>query len=210
METILFQGDSITDAGRSRDNENNLGYGYATMIKGVLGLDKPNDYQCFNRGISGNRIIDVIARIRKDIINLKPDYMSLLIGVNDVWHGLGATANGVTAEEFEEYYEFLIEKLKKELPELKIMILEPFVLKGYATEGSWDIFRPEVEKRAAVARKIAEKYELPFVALQNKFDEAAKIAPADHWLWDGVHPKAAGHELIKREWLKCFNENFAE
>ncbi|MBQ6847358.1 MAG: hypothetical protein IJO62_00370 [Clostridia bacterium] len=88
--------------------------------------------------------------------------------------------------------------------------MKTILFQGNKTEGAWDIFRPEVEKRAAVEKKIGEKYNLVFIPLQGKFDEEAKRAPESHWLWDGVHPKAAGHDLIKREWLKAFNENFTE
>ena len=158
-----------------------------------------------NRGISGNRVVDVYARIKSDIINLKPDVMSILIGVNDVWHEV-SKENGVDAEKYFTIYSMLIEEIKAALPDIKIMILEPFVLKGTATEEAWDVFRPEVEKRAAKAKMIAEKFNLPFIPLQDKFDEATLLAPADYWLRDGVHPTTEGHELIKREWLKFFQE----
>lgn len=204
MKTILFQGDSITDAGRSRENDGNFGYGYPTLVKGSVGFDFPGQYQFYNRGISGNRVVDLYARIKIDFINLKPDILSILIGINDVWHEVGSR-NGVDAEKYFRVYCMLIEELKEALPELKIMILEPFVLKAAATEGAWDIFSAEVSKRAQKAREVAEKYQLTFIPLQEKFDEAAKICPASYWLGDGVHPTTMGHELIKREWIKAFS-----
>ena len=94
MKTILFQGDSITDAGRARDNNSNRGLGYPHLVSARLGMDNPTEYNFINRGISGNRIVDLYARIKADIINLKPDVMSILIGVNDVWHEIAAS-NGV-------------------------------------------------------------------------------------------------------------------
>lgn len=203
MKTILFQGDSITDAGRSREDNANLGLGYPTLVKGELGFECPGQYVMLNRGISGNRVVDLYARIKADIINLKPDVMSILIGVNDVWHELGGH-NGVDAEKYFKIYSMLIEEIKEALPEVKIMILEPFVLKAAATEENWEVFRTEVPKRAEKAKAIAEKYDLPFIPLQDKFDEAAKLAPNDYWLRDGVHPTTEGHELIKREWIKAF------
>ena len=103
-KTILFQGDSITDCGRSRENDSDMGMGYPTMVKGELGLEYPGQYTFLNRGISGDRIVDIYARIKADIINLKPDYMSILIGVNDVWHELGGCCNGVSAEKYEKIY----------------------------------------------------------------------------------------------------------
>ena len=209
---ILFQGDSITDCGRNREDITSTGVGYVHMVKGQLGCEFPSEYEFVNKGISGNRIIDVYARIKADIINLKPDYMSLLIGVNDVWHELAGRCNGVSVEKFEKIYNMLIAEILEELPNLKIMIMEPFVLEGGATVASeaeperWEYFRTEVPKRAGVAKCIAEKYNLPFVALQEIFDDACKLAPASYWLCDGVHPTPMGHWLIKNEWIKTFRK----
>lgn len=209
MKTILFQGDSITDAKRDRENDNYLGSGYATMAAGQLGMEHPGEYRFLNRGISGNRVSDLYARIKRDIINLRPDYMSILIGVNDVWHEI-SSQNGLSQQKFEIIYDLLISEILEELPQLKIMILEPFVLPGTATEAiperpdRWDTFRAEVPLRAAAAKRIAQKYGLVYVPLQSCFDEACKTAPASDWLIDGVHPTAMGHELIKRQWLKGF------
>ncbi|MBQ7097332.1 MAG: SGNH/GDSL hydrolase family protein [Clostridia bacterium] len=202
---ILFQGDSITDAGRSRTDDVYVGTGYPLLVKSSLGLENPDKYEFFNRGISGNRIVDLYARIKADIINIKPDVMSILIGVNDVWHELSDNPNGVDADKFFKIYSMLIEEIKEALPAVKIMILEPFVLKGSGTEGAYEQFRPEVEKRAAMARKIAEKFGLPFIPLQAGFDEMSKNTDASYWLADGVHPTPMGHEYIKREWLKEFS-----
>ena len=207
MKTILFQGDSITDAGRPKDRDADLGHGYAALVAATLGYKCPEEYVFYNRGVSGNRVTDLYARIKRDILNLKPDVLSILIGVNDVWHEYdGNGGNGVDAEKYYKIYAMLIEEIQEALPDTEIMILEPFVLKGTATEEAWDVFRSEVEKRAAKAKMIAEKFDLPFIPLQDKFDAATLLAPADYWLRDGVHPTTEGHELIKREWLKFFKE----
>ncbi len=205
MKKILFQGDSITDALRSRENEIFRGSGYATLVSAALGLDQPNEFEFINKGISGNRVIDLLARVKADIINLAPDYMSILIGVNDVWHEL-PNKNGVDAIKYEVYYNMLIEEVKAALPDIKIMILEPFVLKGTATSTYWDDFYGEVTKRAEAAKRVAEKNHLVFVPLMDKFVEAQKSAPAEYWLFDGVHPTAMGHEIIKREWMEAFKQ----
>ena len=202
---ILFQGDSITDAGRSRTDDVYIGTGYPLLVKSSLGLENPDKYEFFNRGISGNRIVDLYARIKADFINIKPDVMSILIGVNDVWHEFSDNPNGVDADKFFKIYSMLIEEIKEALPDVKIMILEPFVLKGSGTEGAYEQFRSEVEKRAAMAKKIAEKFGLPFIPLQAGFDEMSKNTDTSYWLADGVHPTPMGHEYIKREWLKEFN-----
>ena len=204
MKTILFQGDSITDAGRNREDTYGIGLGYPILVKSALGFENPGEYEFFNRGISGNSIVDVYARIKKDIINLKPDVMSILIGINDVWHEFGEQ-NGVDAEKFFKIYSMLIEEVKEALPNIKIMIMEPFVLSACSTEGNYAQFRAETEKRAEKAKAIAEKYNLTFIPLQDKFDELTKQAEPSYWLSDGVHPTTMGHEFIKREWIKAFN-----
>lgn len=203
---ILFQGDSITDADRSREDSTRLGRGYPLLVEAALGLEEPDKHEFINRGISGNRIVDLYARIKCDIINLKPDVMSILIGVNDVWHEIGESPNGVSADKFFKIYSMLIEEIKEALPSIKIMILEPFVLEACSTTEHWEFFKTEVSKRAEASRKIAEKYSLPFIPLQAGFDELAKKAPNSYWLGDGVHPTAKGHEFIKSQWLKAYKE----
>ena len=207
---ILFQGDSITDCGRKADFGRNLGHGYATLVGAALGAAEPYQYRIVNRGIGGNRIVDLYARMKVDMINLKPDYMSILIGINDVWHEI-ASHNGVDAEKFELVYGLVIEELLRELPGLKLMLLEPFVLPGSATRsdeenpGRWESFRAETDLRRAAVKRLAEKYNLVFVPLQERFSAANADAPEDgFWLFDGVHPSAAGHELIKQAWLEGF------
>lgn len=205
---ILFQGDSITDVGRSKDNDINMGHGYALMVAGELGFSEPGKYTFYNRGVSGNRIVDQYARIKASMINLRPDYMSILVGVNDVWHEYNSQ-NGVSTEKYEMVYGLLVEELKQALPELKIMILEPFVLPGGETQNTpehpdrWDYMNREVREHAAAAKRVAQKHDLKFVPLQAMFDEADAKTPGI-WTWDGVHPTPCGHELIKRQWLEAF------
>ena len=210
MKTILFQGDSITDAGRLREDEGHLGYGYAAQVKEELELQYPNEYTMYNRGVSGNHVVDLYARIKTDIINLKPDYMSILIGVNDVWHTFDGQENGVEAEKYFRIYSTLIEEIKEALPEIKIMILEPFALKGTGNQAYWEEFHAEVLKRAEKAKAIAKKYGLIFVPLQETFDESLKDSPSEYWLLDGVQPLPTGDELIKQEWMKGFRKLLGE
>ncbi len=211
---ILFQGDSITDADRMRPNMNNteLGVGYPHLVKGMLASRDPQKHTFVNRGISGNRIVDLYARIKADTINLAPDFMSILVGVNDVWHEIN-WQNGVDAEKFEKIYTMYVEEIKAALPNLKLMIMEPFVLPASSTTGvledgtdKYALFRAETEKRAAAARRVAEKVGAYFLPLQDMFDDAVKEAPADYWLWDGVHPTEAGHQRIAERWIRAFDE----
>ncbi|MBR2338742.1 MAG: SGNH/GDSL hydrolase family protein [Clostridia bacterium] len=208
---ILFQGDSITDCGRPRDNFYGMGNGYPNLVQASLGLDYPNEYEFINRGISGNRIVDLYARIKADFINLKPDYASIYIGVNDVWHEINWN-NGVDTEKFEKIYTMLIEEIQTACPETKLMIIAPYVVEGPATCNTEEIpnryerFREGVAEKAAVAKKMAEKYGLPLIELQPAFDEACDKASAKHWTGDGVHPTPCGHEIIKRLWLEAFEK----
>lgn len=201
MKTVLFQGDSITDAVRTYTDPDCLGTGYPRFVFGRLGLENPGDYKFYNRGISGNRIVDIYARIKKDILNLKPDYMSILVGVNDVWHELDFQ-NGVSAEKFEKIYTMLLEEVFAELPNLKLLLIEPFVLKGPATTEHWDYFRTEVEARAAVVRRMGEKFGMPVLSIQDELNRLTEKAPASHWLKDGVHPTACIHQLLADRWIE--------
>lgn len=195
MKTVLFQGDSITDAGRSRTNDAEMGYGYPTLVTAELSAEYPEQFEFINKGISGNRVVDLYARIKSDFINIKPDYLTILIGVNDVWHEF-QSRNGVDNDKYFEIYCKLIEEIKAMLPEVKIFILEPFVLKASATSDNYSVFRRETEMRAKSSKAVAEKYSLEFIPLQQMFDDAEKKAQASFWLADGVHPTAAGHRLI--------------
>ena len=202
---ILFQGDSITDVGRNTNNGSlvSIGQGYPCLIASRLGADEPQKYEFVNRGISGNRIVDVYARIKADCWNLNPDLLSVLIGVNDVWHEF-AVQNGVEADRFYNVYKMLVEDTMDRLPGIRMILMEPFVLKASATEGAYDAFRSEVEKRAAAVKEIAGECGQTFLPLQKLLDEAAEKAPASFWLGDGVHPTNAGHQLIADAWIKAF------
>ena len=203
MTKILFQGDSITDCGRSREDDSNKGRGYATLVMSELGFDAPGKYEFVNRAVSANKITDLYARIKADIINLKPDVMSILIGVNDIWQEV-KRQDGVCAEKFEKIYDMLISEVKQALPDIKIMILAPYVTKSTATDGNWEVLSSGVAKRAEAAKRIADKYGLTYVPLQGKFDEMVAKQPEPYWTWEGVHPSEYGHELIAREWIKAF------
>jgi lysophospholipase L1-like esterase len=205
MKTFLFQGDSITDAERKREDVNNFGFGYPNIVASKYLSENIGEYQFINKGISGNRVVDLYARIKCDIINLKPDYMSILVGINDVWHEL-SSQNGVDNEKFKKILSMLIEEVKEALPEIKIIMLEPFVLKGPATEEQWSEFRSETELRAKSVKAVAEKYNLKFVPLQEKFDELSKNIETTYWLADGVHPTAAGHGIIAKALADVFEE----
>ena len=210
---ILFYGDSITDMGRHKNEitgeaENpafKMGVGYPNLIAAELGYAYPAEYQFTNRGISGNRIVDLYARIKKDVWNHEPDVLSILIGINDLWHEWDGK-NGVDLQRFDRMYRMLLSDTKERFPDLKLILCEPFVLLGSATDGDerWAHFQ-QVKEYAKAVKKIAEDYGAYFVPLQDKFDEAAAKYNAEHYLYDGVHPAPAGAKLIATEWMKAFN-----
>ena len=208
---ILFQGDSITDCGRSREDFYGMGNGYPNLVKASMGMDRPNAFEFINRGVSGNRIVDIYARIKDDFINLKPDYASIYIGVNDAWHEI-SKHNGVDTVKFEKIYTMMLDELQAACPDMKLILIAPFVLEGSATCDTEEIpnrlqlFQTDVAEKAAVVEKIAEKYGLPLIKLQPAFDEACKKASPAYWAFDGVHPTACGHEIIKRLWLETFEK----
>ena len=209
MKRFLFQGDSITDAMRNRDNEKSINTGYVHIMASKMLLKYPGEFEFFNRGIGGNRIIDVYARIKSDIINLKPDYMSLLIGVNDVWHEL-ELQNGIDSDKFKTLYRMLISEIKAARPDIKIYIMAPFLLKGSETTENWEIFSAEVKKRAEAAKEIAQEFNLTFIPLQEEFDKALLKMPEEYWVRDGVHPLEAGQALIADVLLKHFEKDIKE
>lgn len=204
---ILFFGDSITDALRDKNPtpyNTKFGTGFVMQIVGRLFERDPVGYDIINTGISGHRVVDLYARIKKDAWNYEPDVINILIGVNDVWHEINYQ-NGVELDRFEKVYRMLIEDTKKALPNTKIIINEPFVLKGSATEENFDEFL-EVYKYAEVASRLAKEYDLYFLPLQKAFDEAAEKYGADTFLRDGVHPTVQGSVLIATEWMKLFDK----
>lgn len=203
-QVILFQGDSITDAGRSREkasvanDQSALGSGYAAMAAMGLLLDRP-DYglRIFNRGISGNKVFQLAERWEPDALNLNPGIISILIGVNDYWHTLSGGYKGTT-ETYEKDYRELVERTLTTLPTVSLVICEPFVLRCGAVNDKWF---PEFDKYRTIARKISEEYRARFVPFQLMFDRALKYAPAEYWAKDGVHPTAAGSALMAHTWL---------
>ena len=144
-------------------------------------------------------MVDLYARWKIDALNFNPDLISILIGVNDVWHEV-EKQNGVECERYEQIYRMLLEWTKKILPDVKLLIMEPFALLSDVVD---DDFLAEVKLRAAVAKKLAAEFNAVFLPLQDKFDAAAKVNCNCYWLRDGVHPTPAGNQLIADAWLKA-------
>jgi len=204
-KVILFQGDSITDWGRTRSKENTpndqqaLGSGYALLAAGAL-LDEYSNIRpiIYNRGISGNKVFQLAERWDNDCIALKPDLVSILVGVNDFWHTLNAGYTG-TVETYQNDYHALLERTKKALPAVTLVICEPFVLKCGSVNQKWF---PAFDSYREAAKKVAAKFKTIFVPFQSAFDKAVENAPPQYWATDGVHPTVAGAHLMAKVWLK--------
>jgi lysophospholipase L1-like esterase len=202
--TILFQGDSITDAGRGRgEGYQPLGQGYVNRIAGRIGMDfAESGHRVINRGIGGDRVSSLYARWNEDAIHLAPDTISILIGVNDAWRIVKDLPEGAT-DRFERAYRHLLDETKEVMPDAGLILCEPFILPAGFVVEVWDEFRGLIDNYGQITRALAEQYGAVFVGLQAPFDQAVQRADAGYWLHDGVHPTAAGHELIAREWLNA-------
>lgn len=206
-EIILFQGDSITDCGRSRKDEatpnlqSQLGAGYVLFTAAnILANHADKNLKLYNRGISGNKVFQLAERWNKDCFDLQPNILSILIGVNDFWHTKSNSYTG-TVETYTTDYQNLILRTKKTLPNTKIVILEPFIIHGgTALDNTWENDFAPYRK---AAKKIATDNDLTFVPFQSVFNEALKQAPAAYWGPDGVHPSMAGAQLMAQAWLTC-------
>ena len=200
---VLFQGDSITDCGRERDNQNladpgTLGTGYPLLVAARMLAERPErGYVFLNRGISGNRVPDLQERWQRDALDLAPDLVSILIGVNDLWHKLMGRTTGTVAD-YESGYDALLAQTRAALPSARLVIMEPFVLRTGAVDAR---FFPEFDERRAAAARVAQRAGARFLPLQAMFDDLTRRAPPAFWLRDGVHPTAAGHFAIARRWL---------
>lgn len=210
--TILFQGDSITDCNRERSFEDKmppanepraLGHGYAGRAAAKLLARYPREnYRIFNRGISGNRVTYLWNQWETGFQVICPDVVSILIGVNDTWHGVakGTPENGTDLETYDRVYRRLLDKLKETFPGVKLVLCEPFTLQyGAVTELN---FHPDIDHRRELVRKIAEEYADVWVPFQALFDQLVSEAPPATWAHDGVHPSMAAHERMAEFWLE--------
>lgn len=203
-DVILFQGDSITDAGRNRDdnscnNPGALGTGYP-MLAGAVLLEKYASFnlKVYNKGISGNKVFQLAERWDVDCLSIKPDILSILIGVNDIWHKLDGHYNG-TIEIYRKDFIALLDRTKKALPGVKLIICEPFAVRGVkAVDDKW---YPEFYGYQDAAQEIARQFDATFIPYQKIYDEAQKQAPGVYWTPDGVHPTLAGAQLMAHAWL---------
>ncbi|MGI6537074.1 MAG: SGNH/GDSL hydrolase family protein [Caldicoprobacterales bacterium] len=195
---VLFQGDSITDCGRNRENHNSLGSGYAMMSAALFQSQNPElDVKFLNRGISGNRAINLLDRWKEDCLDLKPDLVSILIGINETGHGI-VNKNITTPEAYAVHYRKLLTQIRENL-DTKIIIMEPFLL--HVNEEKRTIWRDDLNPRIRIVRELAREFKAYYIPLDGIFAAASTLRPPEFWAADGVHPTPAGHALISRHWL---------
>lgn len=201
---ILFQGDSITDAGRNRDrNEANdpgaLGSGYAYLTAAALLKEYPDrNLKIYNKGISGNKVYQLAERWDADCLQIKPDVLSILIGVNDYWHTLSGNYSG-TVKTYRDDFNALLDRTKQALPAVQLIIGEPFAVNGVkAVDDKWF---PAFNEYREAAREIAAKYDAAFIPYQAIYEKVQQAAPGSYWTGDGVHPAIAGASLMAASWM---------
>lgn len=195
---ILFQGDSITDAGRDYSDIHSLGNGYPKYAAENIKAAFPGTALEFvNLGISGNQTKDLLARLQSDFIDIKPDIVSILIGINDVWHH-AADRSWIGNSVFENNYRTVLAAIKEKTG-AKIFMLEPFLIPVEDKEFFWEDLTPKILIIRKLAREFADAY-LPTDGLLN----AAFIGknPTD-FAADGVHPTQTGARFIGGEYAKA-------
>jgi lysophospholipase L1-like esterase len=199
---ILFQGDSITDGnrGRSEDPNHILGHGYVFIIAAKHGAAFPERNLTFlNRGVSGNKVTDLEKRWQKDTLDLKPDVLSILIGVND--------NDRVPLDQYEQIYDQLLTDTQTANPEIRLVLCEPFTLPVGGKKGEhWEAWKAGIQQRQAIVARLAQKHHAALVHFQSAFDAACAKAPPEHWIWDGVHPTYSGHQIMADEWERAVRE----
>ena len=203
---VLFQGDSITDFSRDRGNTepNNaaaLGNGYAYLAAAaLLQSHADKNLKIYNRGVSGNKVVDLANRWQADCLEIKPDVLSIFIGVNDYWHTILNNYKG-TIKTYTDDFKKLLDHTKQTLPNVKLIIGEPFGVTGIkSVTAGW---YPAFDEYRQNAKAIATAYGAVFIPCQQIFDAAQKEAPGVYWTYDGVHPTIAGCELMASAWLKA-------
>lgn len=188
---ILFQGDSVTDAGRSREDLTDLGPGYVKYVAEQLKAELPAaDLTFINRGVSGNRVRDILQRSDEDIVDLDPDVITVLIGVNDTWRRFDMN-DPTTADEFECTYRELLEKIKSRT-HAKIVIIEAFVLYGMGR----DEFREDLDLKLDRTRTLAMQYADAYVPLDGLLAAECVVTSPNELSDDGIHPNEGGRRFI--------------
>ncbi len=200
---ILFQGDSITDAGRDRRNYHDMGNGYPKYASALIKEAHPDmDLEFINLGIGGNRTDQLFDRLYPDAIALDPDIISILIGINDVWHRYGNARIATTDEQLELNYRTILTEIKTKT-HAKIMMIAPYLLDCDNKEG----IREDLKTALPIIYKLADEFADVFIPLDKHFEEALKTQPEPQFYsGDGVHPNANGAEFIGKIYAEAIEK----
>jgi lysophospholipase L1-like esterase len=194
---VLFIGDSITDAGRNRDDPGSLGSGYAAMAAGWFAISNPEHRIRFvNRGIGGNRTVDLRARWDTDCLAVKPDVVSIMVGINDVWRRYD-NDDPTPVTLFAEHYRQIVGAAAAQGAAL--ILLEPFLVPVRDQLWGW---RDDLDPKLGVVRRLAHEYGASLVPTDGLMAQASVSNP-EEWAYDGVHPTPAGHALLAKAWLSA-------
>ncbi len=198
--TVLFQGDSITDADRARFYPDDLGRGYALMAAGWFAAREPERSARFlNRGIAGDRVVDLLARWDDDCLALRPDLLSILVGINETWRAFDV-GDPTPVDAFERSYHELLSRTREALPATRLILMEPFALPVAPDREAW---RADLDPKIQAVRRLAREFGTLLVPLDGIFAQATARREAAFWAEDGVHPTPAGHALIAQAWLRA-------
>ena len=200
---ILFQGDSVTDAGRDKRNYHHMGNGYAKFASALIAEAHPDvEFEFINFGVSGNRTSELFDRFYVDGLVFQPDVISILIGVNDVWHRHNIHKIATTDEQTKLNYTCLLERIKRE-SNAKILMMTPYLLDHPDVQH----MKAEVDAINVFIKELAAKYADAFVPLDELFDEAMKTQPAPlYYSGDGVHPNENGAKFIAEHYAKAIEK----
>jgi lysophospholipase L1-like esterase len=196
---FLFQGDSITDSGRNYKKDENLGTGYVMMTALWMSAMFPEmQARIINRGLNGNGIKDLRNRWQKDTLNLKPDVVSILVGINDTL-GKYFWGSPTSVSDFENDYRAILQQTQDNLAS-NIILMEPFSI---TTTKDQVKFREDLNPKIEVVRNLSKEFGTLLIPLDKIFEESAKKREPQFWSQDGVHPTPVGHALIAQSWLKA-------
>lgn len=221
MIRILFQGDSITDGNRYKlveqrwDKNHQIGHGYVFSIVSTLGQKYPAKYEFINRGVSSEGITRITARWQTDTLDEHPDILSILMGINECGDRQGRLPEGKEAHDklFDIGYRALLDRALEQNPNLKLIIMEPFLFPAGEAKEYYDKKMPHLIRKQKMIRKIAEDYNAIFIPLQKPIENLIaetsdtiksngwELDPAEYWLWDGIHPTEPLHGFIANLWL---------
>lgn len=202
---FLFMGDSITDGNRGRTTDPNhiMGHGFAFSLASRIGANFPNFGLSFvNKGISGNKISDLQNRWKTDVLEQKPNLLSILVGINDFDSIRNAKKDAVDTVNYETIYRELLTETKNNFPEIVLVICSPFLVPVGRYKADFEKLFPVFDEYRQISKKLATEFGAIFIDLQEVFEEQKTNPSYEYWIWDGIHPTVAGHELIVKAWLK--------